>query len=61
MSLRDAPRVAIFWLIVPLYYLVFESPFLYEWRVAVPMQYFLLPFAARTAADLLARVTNRRP
>lgn len=61
LSIRDAPRATLLWLIVPLYYLVFESPFLYEWRVAVPMQYFLLPFAARTAADLLARVTNRRP
>jgi hypothetical protein len=46
LALRRDPRVAVFWLIVPLYYLVFESPFLYEWRVAVPMQYFLMPFAA---------------
>ena len=61
LSMRDAPRETLLWLIVPLYYLVFESPFLYEWRVAVPMQYFLLPFAARAAADLLARVKNRRP
>ena len=42
------------------YYLVFESPFLYEWRVAVPMQYFLLPFAARTMANLLVRASGRR-
>ena len=61
LSLRDTPRATLLWLVVPLYYLVFESPFLYEWRVAVPMQYFLLPFAGRTAADLLARVTRRRP
>jgi hypothetical protein len=61
LSLRETPRPALLWLVVPLYYLVFESPFLYEWRVAVPMQYFLLPFAARTMADLLSRVTNRRP
>ena len=61
LSMRDAPRETLLWLIVPLYYLVFESPFLYEWRVAVPMQYFLLPFAARSAAALLARVKNRRP
>lgn len=60
LSIRDAPRATLLWLIVPLYYLVFESPFLYEWRVAVPMQYFLLPFAARTLADLLARVSGRR-
>jgi len=58
LSLRDAPRVTALWLIVPLYYLVFESPFLYEWRVAVPMQYFLLPFAARTIATLVSRVTG---
>jgi len=61
LSIRDTPRATLLWLIVPLYYLLFESPFLYEWRVAVPMQYFLLPFAARSAADILARVTNRRP
>ena len=59
LSLRDAPRATVLWLIVPLYYLVFESPFLYEWRVAVPMQYFLLPFAGRTVADFLARVGPR--
>ena len=46
LSLRGQPKTVIFWLIVPAYYLVFESPFHYEWRVAVPMQYFLLPFAA---------------
>ena len=61
LSLRDRAGATLLWLIVPLYYLVFESPFLYEWRVAVPMQYFLLPFAARTMAVALARVTNRRP
>lgn len=60
LSLRDAPRATLLWLIVPVYYLVFESPFLYEWRVAVPMQYFLLPFAARTMADLLVRASGRR-
>jgi hypothetical protein len=56
LSIRDAPGLTVLWLIVPLYYLLFESPFLYEWRVAVPMQYFMLPFAGRTLADLLARV-----
>lgn len=61
LSIRDAPGPTLLWLIVPLYYLVFESPFLYEWRVAVPMQYFLLPFAARSLADLLAWVKNHRP
>lgn len=52
LSLRSAPAVTVFWLIVPLYYLVFESPFHYEWRVAVPMQYFLLPFAGKSMVDL---------
>ncbi len=52
MSFREAPRTTLLWLTVPLYYLIFESPFLYEWRVAVPMQYFLLPFAARTVSGL---------
>ncbi|MBX7187857.1 MAG: glycosyltransferase family 39 protein [Vicinamibacteria bacterium] len=59
LSLRDAPRATLLWLVVPLYYLAFESPFLYEWRVAVPMQYFLLPFAGRTVADLLAKLAPR--
>ena len=54
LSIREAPEATILWLIVPIYYLVFESPFLYEWRVAVPMQYFLLPFAAKTLTNLAA-------
>ncbi|MEO8501516.1 MAG: hypothetical protein ABI565_11420 [Vicinamibacteria bacterium] len=57
LAIREVPRATVLWLIVPLYYLVFESPFLYEWRVAVPMQYFLLPFAAKSLADLWSRVT----
>lgn len=56
LALREAPAATLLWLIVPLYYLVFESPFLYEWRVAVPMQYFLLPFAAKTLADLASKL-----
>jgi hypothetical protein len=56
LSLREAPKATILWLIVPLYYLIFESPFLYEWRVAVPMQYFLLPFAGRTIALGVSRL-----
>jgi hypothetical protein len=39
-------RGAVFLLMVPLYYFVFESMFLFEWRVAVPMHYFLFAFAA---------------
>lgn len=59
VSLRAAPKATILWLIVPLYYLIFESPFLYEWRVAVPMQYFLLPFAARALAEAGVLVFRR--
>lgn len=55
MSFRDSPRATTLWLIVPLYYFLFESPFFYEWRVAVPMQYFLLPFAGRAVSGLAAR------
>jgi hypothetical protein len=59
LSLREAPRPTLLWLIVPLYYLIFESPFLYEWRVAVPMQYFLLPFAGKALADVVRRAGAR--
>jgi len=55
LSLVRDPRVTVFWLIVPIYYLIFESPFLYEWRVAVPMQYFLMPFAALAILALVGR------
>lgn len=58
-SLKSVPKATILWLIVPLYYLIFESPFLYEWRVAVPMQYFLLPFAAKGLADTVRLLTGR--
>jgi hypothetical protein len=60
LSLRQAPGPTVLWLIVPFYYLVFESPFLYEWRVAVPMQYFLLPFAAKALVDFRERATKLR-
>lgn len=59
LSLRQAFRPTLLWMIVPLYYLVFESPFLYEWRVAVPMQYFLLPFAAIAIARVVSAVRDR--
>lgn len=62
ISARRSPKATLLWLVVPLYYLVFESPFLYEWRVAVPMQYFLLPFAAVVIAELTRLVSEgRRP
>jgi len=60
LGLRSSPGPTVLWLIVPLYYLVFESPFLYEWRVAVPMQYFLLPFAAKALCDLSSRLIGGR-
>ena len=63
LSLRRRAKTVVFWLIVPAYYLVFESPFHYEWRVAVPMQYFLLPFAAvalARATELAGRRVSKR-
>ena len=60
IAFRSDPRGALFWLVVPIYYLVFESPFLYEWRVAVPMQYFLVPFAARALAQGLEAARRTR-
>src|SRR5262245_1113781 len=39
-------RGALFLLMVPLYYFLFESMFLFEWRVAVPMHYGLIALAA---------------
>ena len=59
VSMKTAVKATLLWLIVPLYYLVFESPFLYEWRVAVPMQYFLLPFAAKALAEAGSLVSRR--
>lgn len=53
-------RTSAWWLVVPLYYLIFESPFLYEWRVAVPMQYFLLPFAGHALAWGASRLGRRQ-
>ena len=60
LSIRAAPRPTVLWLVVPLYYLIFESPFLYEWRVAVPMQYFLLPFAGQAVARAFAGLPKSR-
>ena len=59
-SIREAPQATVLWLIVPLYYLIFESPFHYEWRVAVPMQYFLLPLAGKGMAELVGRLRQWR-
>lgn len=46
MFFATVPRVAIVLAAVPLYYFIFESMFIYEWRVATPMHYFLFTFAA---------------
>jgi hypothetical protein len=49
---RRAPRAAGFVAIVPVYYLIFESMFIYEWRVATPMHGYLFLFAAAGAVSL---------
>jgi hypothetical protein len=59
LAFRKDPRATVLWLIVPLYYLIFESPFLYEWRVAVPMQYFLLAFAG-VSLSALTKIARSR-
>ncbi len=51
LALRDWRR-ALLLLAVPVYYLLSESPFIYEWRVVVPMHYGL--FAAAAAAPVIA-------
>jgi hypothetical protein len=58
---RDWRRSALL-LAVPVYYLLSESPFIYEWRVVAPMHYGL--FAAAAASPVfayqLARTRLRR-
>jgi hypothetical protein len=49
LALRDWRRAALL-LAVPVYYLLSESPFIYEWRVVAPMHYGL--FAAAAAATV---------
>jgi hypothetical protein len=49
--LRRNPRAAGWLWLLPAYYLFFESFFIYEWRVAVPMHY---PVFVLAAAGLLA-------
>jgi hypothetical protein len=46
-------RPALLLFALPLYFLVTYSPFLYEWRVAVPMHYTLCAAAAATILLLL--------
>jgi len=57
---RDARR-ALLLLSVSLYYLLSESPFIYEWRVVAPMHYGLLAAAAAAlglAVDLVRRLAR---
>jgi hypothetical protein len=59
--LRDR-RAAWLLLALPAYYLLFESMFLYEWRVAVPMHYPLAVLAGacvRTRRDSTSTGTTR--
>jgi hypothetical protein len=51
LLLRDSRR-ALLLLALPLYYLLSESPFIYEWRVVAPMHYGLA--AAACAVPVLA-------
>jgi hypothetical protein len=49
---RRAPRAALFVAVVPVYYLIFESMFIYEWRVATPMHGYLFLFAGAGLVSL---------
>ncbi len=51
LLVRDWRRAALL-LAVPVYYLLSESPFIYEWRVVAPMHYGL--FAAAAAVPVVA-------
>jgi hypothetical protein len=57
LGLRDWRRAALL-LSVSVYYLLSESPFIYEWRVVAPMHYGL--FAAAAAAPVAAWTALRR-
>jgi hypothetical protein len=54
-------RRALLLLALPLYFLATYSPFLYEWRVAVPMHYALFAAAAAALLVLLAAVRRALP
>jgi Dolichyl-phosphate-mannose-protein mannosyltransferase len=56
---RRAPRAAGFVAIVPVYYLIFESMFIYEWRVATPMHGYLFLFAAAGGVSLFDLARRR--
>jgi hypothetical protein len=57
--IREAPRRALFVAIVPVYYLIFESMFLYEWRVAAPMHGYLFLLAGVGFAWMIRAVVGR--
>jgi hypothetical protein len=52
LLLRQRPRSAAWLWLLPAYYLFFESFFIYEWRVAVPMHYPVFILAAAALAAL---------
>jgi Dolichyl-phosphate-mannose-protein mannosyltransferase len=57
--LQRMPRAAGFVAVIPLYYLIFESMFIYEWRVATPMHGYLFLFAAAGAVCLFDLARRR--
>jgi hypothetical protein len=57
LAWHDWRRTALL-LAIPAYYLLSESPFIYEWRVVAPMHYGL--FAAAGAAPVAAVAYARR-
>ncbi len=59
LALRDWRRTLLL-LSVPLYYLLSESPFIYEWRVVAPMHYGLMA-AAAVPIVALPGLVRRRP
>jgi hypothetical protein len=57
LAFQDWRRAALM-LSIPAYYLLSESPFIYEWRVVAPMHYGL--FAAAGAAPVAAFASARK-
>jgi 4-amino-4-deoxy-L-arabinose transferase-like glycosyltransferase len=61
LLLRHDARRAVLLLVVPAYYLLFESFFIYEWRVAVPMRYPACVLIAAGAVALSGGWPRRAP
>jgi Dolichyl-phosphate-mannose-protein mannosyltransferase len=53
-----SPRRAIFLLMVPLYYFIFQSVMHTEFRYTLPMHYFLFVFAAAVWALIIASISS---